>query len=63
MDRRPKQVVLYIELEDNVGAVLAKRKVEVPVEFTKLDMLDDATIKKMFDEFVDREMPEKLNLP
>jgi hypothetical protein len=63
MERGPKQVVLYIELEDNCGAVLAKRKVEIPVEYTKLDMLDDATIKKMFDKFVDNELPEKLNLP
>jgi hypothetical protein len=63
MDRKPKQIVLYIELEDNVGAVLAKRKVEVPVEFTKLDMMDDATVRKMFDEFCDTQLPEKLNLP
>ncbi len=62
MDRKPKQVVLYIELEDNVGAVLAKRKVEVPIEFTELDV-DDATVRKLFDVFCDTQLPEKLNLP
>ena len=31
-ERKAKQVVLYVELEDNVGAVLAKRKLEVPVQ-------------------------------
>lgn len=30
-ERQPKQIVMYVELEDNVGAVLAKRKIEVPV--------------------------------
>lgn len=30
-ERKPTQVVMYIELEDNVGAVLAKRKIVVPV--------------------------------
>ena len=30
-ERQPKQIVMYLELEDNVGAVLAKKKVEVPV--------------------------------
>jgi hypothetical protein len=31
-ERRAKQVVVYVELEDNVGAVLLKRKVEIPVQ-------------------------------
>lgn len=53
---------MYIELEDNVGAVLAKRKVEVPIEFTELDV-DDATVRKLFDVFCDTQLPEKLNLP
>lgn len=39
-ERKAKQLVMYIELEDNVGFVLAKRKVEIPVppdaEFEKL---------------------------
>ena len=62
MERGPKQVVMYIELEDNCGAVLAKRKVEIPVECTNLDTIEDATVKKIFDDFVDRELPEKLHL-
>lgn len=31
-ERKAKQIVLYVQLEDNVGAVIAKRKVEIPVE-------------------------------
>jgi hypothetical protein len=30
-ERKPKQVVAYLELEDNVGAILKKRKIEIPV--------------------------------
>lgn len=32
-DRKPKTVVMLVELEDNCGAVLAKAKVEIPVSF------------------------------
>ena len=39
-ERQPKQIVAYLELEDNVGAILAKRKLEIPVtqaeDFDKL---------------------------
>jgi hypothetical protein len=30
-ERTPKQIVAYIQLEDNVGAVLEKRKLIIPV--------------------------------
>ena len=39
-ERTPKQIVAYLEFEDNVGAVLEKRKIIIPVidplEFTNL---------------------------
>lgn len=41
-ERKPVQAVFVIELEDNVGAVLAKRKIVVPVSTVEdfNDMVD-----------------------
>lgn len=58
--RKPKTLVLYVELEDNCGAVLAKRKVEVPV--TIEHELDDNSIKQVFDEFVRTALPTDLKI-
>jgi hypothetical protein len=58
--RKPQTLVLYVELEDNCGAVLAKRKVEVPVTIDK--ELDEAAVRQIFDEFVKTALPTKLTL-
>lgn len=31
-ERRPKQIVVAVQLEDNVGFILVKRKIEIPAE-------------------------------
>jgi len=61
-ERKPQTVVAYLELEDNCGAILAKTKVEIPVLLEKEDAPDDATVRRLFDEFVRREMPSQLRL-
>ena len=53
-------LVLYVELEDNCGAVLAKRKVEVPVTLDK--ELDEAAVRQIFDEFVKTALPTNLTI-
>jgi hypothetical protein len=46
-ERKPKQIVAYLELEDNVGAVLSKRKIEIPVEQAEeFDKLVESLSKK-----------------
>lgn len=58
--RKPQTLVLYVELEDNCGAVLAKRKVEVPVTIDK--ELDEAAVRQIFDEFVKTALPTGLTI-
>ena len=58
--RKPQTLVLYVELEDNCGAVLAKRKVEVPVTIDK--ELDENAVRQLFDEFVKTALPTSLTI-
>lgn len=46
--RKPKTLVLYAELEDNVGAILAKSRVEIPV-IIETD-LTEAQIRQVFEQ-------------
>jgi len=53
-ERRPAQVVLYIELEDNVGQILGKRRLEIPLSGDNIPAdADDSEIAKRFAGFVD----------
>jgi len=60
-ERKPKTVVMLIELEDNCGAVLGKAKVEVPVE-RDIDVdLTDSYVAARFREFVAK-LPAKVKI-
>jgi len=53
-ERKPSTIVLYIELEDNVGYVLGKRRLEIPLSSDNIPAdADDTEIKKRFTGFVD----------
>jgi hypothetical protein len=60
-ERKPKTVVMLIELEDNCGAVLAKAKVEVPVDRDIDADLTDAYVAGKFREFVAK-LPTKVKI-
>jgi hypothetical protein len=59
-ERKPQTIVMYIELEDNCGAILAKTKKEVIIETGGTD-IDDPSLKDKFIDFVDG-LPGKLSL-
>jgi len=60
-ERKPKTIVMLIELEDNCGAVLSKAKVEVPVD-RDIDVdLTDAHVAQRFREFVAK-LPSKVKI-
>jgi|HubBroStandDraft_1064217.scaffolds.fasta_scaffold1106446_1 hypothetical protein len=53
-ERKPHQIVLYVELEDNVGYILGRRRVELSL--TDDGIPADAThdeIATKFNDFVD----------
>jgi hypothetical protein len=53
-ERKPHQVVLYIELEDNVGYILGKRRLEIPLSTDNIPAdADDSEISARFKDFVD----------
>lgn len=53
-ERKPQQVVLYIELEDNVGRILGKRKLEIPLSGDNIPAdANDSEIAQRFSVFVD----------
>ena len=53
-DRKPRTIVMLIELEDNCGAVLAKKKIEIPVKMGKPGLPDEPTARRLFDEWTQR---------
>jgi hypothetical protein len=50
-ERKPATVQVYLELEDNCGAVIAKKKIEVPVKILGKDVPDEATARAAFIEW------------
>ncbi len=56
--RGPKTVVVYIELEDNCGAILQKSKLEIPVEIEG-DMSDPKKLDAAFKEFLSKHFPTR----
>lgn len=58
-ERKPKTIVLTIEMEDNCGAILAKTKKEIVIE-AETD-IDDPALRGKFDDFV-HSLPGKVSL-
>jgi hypothetical protein len=56
--RGPKTVVVYIELEDNCGAILQKAKLEIPVEIEG-DLSDPKRLDAAFREFLGKHFPTR----
>jgi hypothetical protein len=53
-ERKPKTIVMYIELEDNVGYILGKRRLEIPLSGDEIpEDTNDSDIAKRFSVFVD----------
>jgi hypothetical protein len=59
-DRKPQTIVLYAELEDNCGQILAKKRIEIPVVLS--EPLDDGAVQRLFDEFCKTALPAKLSV-
>lgn len=53
-NRKPSTIVMYIELEDNVGYVLGKKRVEIPLKGDEIPGdVSDAEIAAKFNTFVE----------
>lgn len=59
-ERKPKTVVAVINLEDNCGAVLAKAKLEIPVEVS--GELSPAQIETAFRTFLNEHFPTRFKV-
>jgi hypothetical protein len=65
-ERKPKTIVMLIELEDNCGAVLAKAKKEIAVEINTdrphgVPELDELSVRGLFADFVAK-LPAKVKI-
>lgn len=60
-ERKPQSIILYVELEDNVGQILAKKQVVVPISLNG-KTLDESAIQTFFNKFVESGLPTKLEL-
>jgi hypothetical protein len=65
-DRKPRTIVMLIELEDNCGAVLAKAKKEIAVELNNdrpqgVPELDEVAVRGIFADFVTK-LPNKIKI-
>jgi|HubBroStandDraft_1064217.scaffolds.fasta_scaffold165684_5 hypothetical protein len=61
-ERKPAVVQVYLELEDNCGAVIAKKRVEVPVTFAAKGLPDEPTIIRLFEEWATQLKADHLEL-
>jgi hypothetical protein len=59
-ERKAKTVQVYLELEDNCGAILSKKKLEIPVV---VDVnLDPKELEARFNEFLATKFPTKFEV-
>ena len=59
--RGPKTVQVYVELEDNCGAILSKAKLEIPVEIDG-DLTDQKKLDAAFKEFLGTQFPTRFKV-
>jgi len=60
-ERKPTTVQVYLELEDNCGAILSKKRLEIPVEIEG-DFTDPKVVDVAFREFLAKHFPTRFLL-